>query len=117
MGDKQTVLIVDDETLITILLSKYLSDMGYDVTAVTSPKTALSIIDKERFDVVISDLRMVPFSGTDIVDHLRRSGFGGKIIMMSGCFKGFEKEMRELKVDAFLEKPFECSSLLKIIRA
>ena len=117
MSQKQAVLIVDDEALIASALSWYLSDKGYDVKAVTSPVTALSMMDNERFDIVITDVRMVPVSGVEFVDHLRRSGFNGKIIMVSGFFGGIEKELRELRVDAFLEKNFEYSSLLKVIRA
>ena len=117
MNKKQTVLIVDDEVLITAALSYYLSSKGYDVKAVTSPEKALLMIDTERFDVVISDVRMVPVSGVEIVNHLRRSGFDGKIIMMSSYFRGFEKELRELKVDALLKKPVDLSSLLEVVRA
>ena len=58
---------------------------------------------------------MSPLSGTDIIRHLRRSGYEGKIIVMSAYFKDFEKELQELKVDACLEKPFELSSLLQLI--
>ena len=113
----KTVLIIDDEELITSSLSYYLSGNGYDVTAVNFSETVLSIIDLERFDIVLSDIRMTPVSGVEIAGHLRRSAFGGKIIMMSACFKEFEKELRELKVDAMLQKPFELSSLLEVMRA
>ena len=117
MSDKESVLIIDDEVLITSALSYYLLSKGYDVKAVNSPKAALTMTDNEQFDIVISDIRMEPISGVEIVDHLRRSGFAGKIVMMSSCFRRFEKELRNLHVDAILEKPFDLSSLLKVIRA
>lgn len=117
MSAGKAVLIIDDEELITSALSYYLSNNGYDVTAVNFSETVLSIADLERFDIVLSDIRMTPVSGVEIAGHLRRSAFGGKIIMMSACFKEFEKELRELKVDAMLQKPFRLSSLLEVMRA
>lgn len=117
MSERQAVLIVDDEMLITSSLSKYLSGKGYDVMAATSSDRALSLIENKRFDIVLTDLRIVPVSGVEIIKHLRNSGFEGKIIVMSAYFKEFEKDLRELKVDALLEKPFELSRLLEVIRA
>jgi two-component system, response regulator FlrC len=115
--DKESVLIVDDQVLITYALSRYLSAMGYEVTTVNSPVKALLMMDDERFDVVVSDLKMSPISGVEIVRHLRRSGFDGKIIMMSASFGKCGKKLQDFKVDALLEKPFEMSSLLEVIRA
>jgi two-component system, NtrC family, response regulator HydG len=114
---KKTILIVDDEVLITSLLCKYLSKRGYHVKAVTSPERALLMTYDEQFDLIISDVRMVPISGVQIAAQLKHSGFTGKIIMMSSCFGRFEKELRDLNVDALLEKPFELSDLLEVISA
>jgi len=115
MSERQTILIVDDEVLLVSSLSMYLTSKGFNVKSTTSPEEALSMIDGERFDIVITDLRMVPVSGTEIIKHLRRSGFEGKIIVMSAYFREFEEDLQELKVDGFLEKPFELSSLLQVI--
>jgi len=75
------------------------------------------MIENERFDIVLTDLRMVPVSGTDIIKQLRRSGFEGKIIVMSAYLEEFRQELRELKVNAYLEKPFKLSELLRVISA
>ena len=115
MSKKPAILVVDDENLLVYSVSEYLTREGFEVKATTSPEKALSLIGTERFDVVITDLRMSPLSGTDIIRHLRRSGYEGKIIVMSAYFKDFEKELQELKVDACLEKPFELSRLLQLI--
>jgi len=117
MGGKPTVLVVDDERLIVYSVSGYLEREGFDVKSTTSPEEALSMIDNEQFDIVITDLRMNPVSGTDIIKHLRRSGFEGKIIVMSAYLEDFMQDLQELKVNAFLEKPFELSELLRVISA
>ncbi len=115
MSEKQSVLVVDDENLIVYAVSEYLAERGFAVKATTSPEEALSMIENERFDVVITDLRMIPVSGTDIIKHLRRLGFEGKIIVISAYFEEYEKELQELKVDALLDKPFNLSRLLEVI--
>lgn len=115
VSEGQTILIVDDEELLVSSLSKYLSRKGFGVKSTTSPENALSLLENERFDIVITDLRMVSVSGIEIIKHLRHSGFEGKIIVMSAYFKEFEKELQELKVDALLEKPFGLNSLLEAV--
>jgi CheY-like chemotaxis protein len=115
--DGPTVLVVDDERLIVYSISGYLTSEGFDVKSTTSPEEALSMIENERFDIVLTDLRMVPVSGTDIIKQLRRSGFEGKIIVMSAYLEEFRQELRELKVNAYLEKPFKLSELLRVISA
>lgn len=111
----QKILIIDDEVLLTYSVSKYLAKKGFNVKASSCPDQALSILESESFDVVITDLRMAPVTGIDIIRHLRRSGYVGKIIVMSAYFKEFEEDLQALKVDAFVEKPFELSRLLNVI--
>ena len=114
--ERPRVLIVDDESLVTYSLSKYLANNGFNVKATSFPEEALTLLENERFDIVITDLRMVPVSGTEIIRQLRRSGFEGKIIVMSAYFDEFETDLQELNVDARLEKPFELNRLLETIK-
>jgi DNA-binding response OmpR family regulator len=116
-GKLPRVLIVDDEVLLACSLSKYLINKGFDVTATSCPEIVISMLDNQRFDIVITDLRMVPVSGIDIIRHLRRSGFEGIITAMSAYSNDFEKDLQELKVDCVLEKPIDLNRLLEMITA
>lgn len=115
MIEKPLILVIDDEYLLVRLISDYLTRQGYEVKSTTSPREALAMIKNERFDIVVTDLRMEPVSGTAIIRQLRNSAFEGKIIVMSAFFTEFEKELRELKVDAFIEKPFDLDELHEVI--
>lgn len=117
MVEKPAVLVVDDEYLLVYSISDYLAREGFAVQSTTSPEEALALLDKERFDIVITDLRMMPLSGVEIIKKLRSSDFGGKIIVMSAYFTEFEKELRDLNVDALLEKPFKLDELLRVLGA
>ena len=110
------ILVVDDEPLIADGLSRYLKGKGYDTAVTTSPVKALSMIEGETFDIVITDLRMEPVSGINIIRRLNDSQFSGKIIVISAYNRDYEQELKELKVDAMIEKPFEMDTLLKAVQ-
>jgi DNA-binding response OmpR family regulator len=110
-----TILIIDDEDMLVSSLARYLTGKGFKVRATTYPEEALSILQNERFDTVLTDLRMVPISGIEIVRYLKGSGFAGIIVVMSAYFKEFEKDLQELGVDCCLEKPFTLNNLLDAI--
>ncbi|TAN45156.1 MAG: response regulator [Nitrospirae bacterium] len=105
------ILIVDDELIITSMLSQYLSAKGHNVTAVNSPETILPLADWDRFDVVITDLIMSPVGGIAFVSHLRSNGYTGKVILMTGFCREDEIDIKALSIDAFLEKPFDLNSV------
>jgi DNA-binding response OmpR family regulator len=109
------ILIIDDEPLIITSLLEYLSEKGHDVVGTNSPNAAVSLINFDKFDVVITDLKMKPFSGVDIIRRLRSAGFAGKIIMVSAFYKENKEEMEALKIDACFEKPFSLKDIHKKI--
>jgi two-component system, NtrC family, response regulator PilR len=115
MVENGTILIIDDEDMLVSSLSRYLTGKGFKVRGTIYPEEALSILQNERFDTVLTDLRMVPISGIEIVRYLKGSGFAGIIVVMSAYFKEFEKDLQELGVDCCLEKPFMLNKLLDAI--
>ncbi|BCB96203.1 two-component system response regulator [Dissulfurispira thermophila] len=110
------ILIIDDEPIITYSLQRYLSDKGYDVTAVTEGNKALSLLDTEDFDILLTDLKMQPVSGLEIISNLKKKNFKGRIIIMTAFCREHADEIENLKVDAILEKPFELQYLLDKIK-
>jgi DNA-binding response OmpR family regulator len=110
------VLVVDDEPLIADGVGRYLKGKGYDTSVTTSPAEALSMIDKETFDIVITDLRMEPVSGIGIIRRLKDLVFSGKIIVISAYERDYEQELKDLKVDAVIEKPFELGALMRAVQ-
>lgn len=103
------VLVVDDEELISWALSRYLLKRGYEITATNSSETAMSLIQKDKFDVIISDVMMGSISGIDLIRKLRSFNLDSKVILMSATFQWEEikQQVEGLKLDAFIEKPFQ----------
>lgn len=109
------ILIIDDEPIIAYSLQQYLSGKGYDVITIIESDRALSL-NAENFDIVITDLKMQPVSGLEIINNLKKHNFKGKIIVMTAFCREHTTELANLKVDAILEKPFELQSLLDKIK-
>ena len=61
------ILVVDDEERIGFLLSETLSDLGHRASHETDGPRALEMIRKTGYDLVITDLRMEPVGGMEIV--------------------------------------------------
>lgn len=69
---KGRVLVVDDEPAVCSLLSERLSMEGYDCHACISGEDALKVMQRESFDVVISDVRMPRMSGLRFLEEARK---------------------------------------------
>lgn len=79
-----TVLIVDDEPAIRESLQDYLEDYGFRVTAVASSEAALEVLECERHDVLIVDLRLPGISGETLVLEVHQRYPGIKFIIHTG---------------------------------
>jgi putative two-component system response regulator len=61
------VLVVDDEESIRSAIGKFLKSRGYDVSVANDGAGALEMLQQERFDALLCDVRMPGMSGTDVV--------------------------------------------------
>jgi DNA-binding NtrC family response regulator len=116
-----SVLAVDDEYNIVNLIKQSLQVNGNKVCAYTDANIALVHINsdpKDRHDIVISDIRMPGMNGYEFVTRLKEIDPKVKVILMS-AFEIQEKEFHNLlpdiKVDAFLQKPFSLQQLHDIV--
>ena len=61
------ILIVDDEARILLLLQSLLKANGYDVVTAKDGNSALDAVKSDTFDLVITDLRMSPMDGLELL--------------------------------------------------
>lgn len=113
------VLVIDDNENITRLLQKYLQLSGHSCTALYDGKTALSILDVEKFDSIILDLAMPHFTGIDFVETLCKNEKiqQNKIIVLtaSSITENEEKSLIEKGVKAVLRKPMKLDALMQLL--
>jgi EAL domain-containing protein (putative c-di-GMP-specific phosphodiesterase class I)/CheY-like chemotaxis protein len=75
------ILLVDDDAAILKLYDRVLRSAGWSVEAVLDSSQAAQLVAKERFDVVITDIRMPKLSGVDLLHAIRRQGADVPVIL------------------------------------
>src|SRR5258708_23245537 len=106
------LLIVDDEESVTITMAAILEMDGYDVaTALTGPD-ALVQIEKEVFDLVLTDLRLDDFDGMDVLAAARRRSTETVGIVLTG-YASLESAVKALREGAYdyMLKPADVEEL------
>lgn len=66
------ILVVDDEEIVVVALSETLRRERYQVVSTMSPVTALEILSRESFSVIISDQQMPQFSGLELLAQAKQ---------------------------------------------
>jgi DNA-binding response OmpR family regulator len=113
----QTVLIVDDEPDIVILLRLALEAAGYSTVEATDGQEALDVIREEHPDVVLLDVMMPRMDGWTTLEHIGETGENPRVIMVTAktASRDHDRAM-EMGVDDFVTKPFEPEELLARMR-
>jgi len=106
---KKQILVVDDELSILKLLTFILS-ADYDLVIKKSGIEAISWLEEGNDpNLIISDLMMPYFDGSNLIKNLKISGFyrDTPVILLSGA-EDLEERVRNMpfKIDSYLEKPF-----------
>ncbi|MGE7959015.1 response regulator [Pseudomonas sp. NPDC089530] len=115
----QRVLIVDDDKDARELLSEILGLDGIRCMTAASGKAALELLNSNRsIGLLITDLRMTPCSGLDLIRKVRESERAALpiIIISGGADVRDAIEAMHLHVVDFLLKPIDTSQLLTLVK-
>ncbi len=109
MAKKRSVLIVDDEFRIGILIQKltHWEELGMECLAVLdNGEAALQVIKESRPDIVITDVRMPKINGLDLIQMVRDQKINTQFVVVSG-YKEFEYARRAMTygVESYILKP------------
>ncbi|MGC8605189.1 MAG: ATP-binding protein, partial [Desulfomonilaceae bacterium] len=119
-GGKETILLVDDEESVRILVKRTLSIVGYTVITANNGAEALDVYSKrgKNIDLVILDLVMPKMGGGQCLNELLRLNPAAKVIIASGhSGEGGRAEYISSGAKEFIEKPYESRIFLKIVRS
>ncbi|OCC16152.1 response regulator receiver protein [Dissulfuribacter thermophilus] len=117
MSDKAiSILILDDEPIVTKRLKPALEKKGYVVETFTDSNSALERIKEQRFDIVITDLKMEGVSGMEFLEEVKNQWPDTEVIVITG-FATMEtaKESFKKGVFDFLAKPFKLGEIIEIV--
>jgi len=111
------ILVVDDDMFFRKVITKLLTGRGYDITLAESGEAALQTLETQTFDLMISDVNMVPMNGIELLEKV--SGLYGDmgVIMLTGHDE-IEIAVAAMKKGAFdfLVKPFQLDDLLATVQ-
>jgi DNA-binding response OmpR family regulator len=114
-GMKKRILIVDDEAAIARAVNEYLKNEGFDVEIARGGAEGFREAALKPYDLVIMDIRMPGWNGSEVIRALRLVNSEVKIIVHSGYVEEFEQDP-EHPVDAVLAKPVSLKTLADTIR-
>lgn len=115
---EKKILVVDDMVEIVDLVAGWLKIKckNYQIFTAMNGIDAIHINEKEDPDLIILDLRMIPIDGIETLRRIRKTDTKVKVIILSGFIsEEVRKNMSNLNVDKYLEKPFEFDNLIQTI--
>ncbi len=109
------IAIVDDETEILNMLSRFLNRSGkYSVSTFSNPVVALNSIKTENYDVILLDIMMPQMNGLDALEKIMEIKESQKVIMMT-AYSTLDKVLKSHKQGAtnYVMKPFDSLQALE----
>ncbi len=111
-----TILILDDEPIVSKRLQPSLEKRGYEVEAFTRSEDALRRIDERRFDIVVTDLKMEGVDGMQFLTGVKEKYPETEVIVITGfATMATAKESFSKGVFDFLAKPFKLGEIAEVI--
>ena len=110
------ILLVDDDADVLEFMSDALQGRGYDVKVLQSSSQAASVLQRETFDLIITDIVMPKVHGLEILENARRRNPAARVVFVTGhphrdiLREGFDKGAFSV-----LEKPFPVEEFLSTV--
>ncbi len=114
--EKKRVLLIDDEENILRIIKKFLEDNNFVVSTAKTKKEALDLLQRQNFDIVLSDYRLPDGTGMEILEFYRSREPVKPFIMITayGSIDGAVEAMRK-GASHYIAKPIDFDDLLKIL--
>lgn len=112
------VLLVEDEVKTVRFVKMGLEEHQVDVDFAIDAESAMDLVRRIHYDVIVSDIILPGSSGLEFVSQLRREGFRYPVLLLTALGDTDDKVQGfEAGADDYLSKPFEFRELLARIRA
>lgn len=116
MKEYVKILVVDDEPMMRNLLLKILESEGYKITLAASALEALDRLNENRFDLMLSDIKMPGMNGFELLEEVKKKWTDMAVIVMTGYGDAYTIKEALLKgADEYLSKPFKSHEVSLIV--
>ncbi|MFH1798790.1 MAG: response regulator [Candidatus Omnitrophota bacterium] len=115
--EKLKIMTVDDELNFTDLLKQYFEPRNYGIDIASNGDEALRLLDQNKYDVVLMDLKMVGLDGDEIMREIKTKKMDTRIIFITAYADSGRTKKRLLAEGAyaFVEKPIKSLKHLETI--
>jgi len=112
------ILFVDDELDVLKVATFRLKKAGYDVANAVDGQQALDIIKREKFDLIILDLKLPFIGGLQICKIIKseESLKNTPVILFTASLENLQERAKECGAQGYLTKPFEPQQFLDTVR-
>jgi len=112
----ETILIVDDEKNYLVVLGAFLAELGYETITSDNAEQALEIVKSTDLDLVITDMKMSPMDGIELLREIKAVYPDLPVIMMT-AYGTVEKAVEAMQLGAFnfILKPFQNETLKQVV--
>ena len=113
-----TILVIDDEVLVRVVIAEYLRECGYRVLEAGIPQDAVTILNSQlKVDIVFTDLELPGHSsGLELARWVRKRHPDMRVILTSGLYSSAELAGELCEAGPPIVKPYESDAVVQRIR-
>jgi len=114
---KRSILVVEDEAKLRRLVELQLADEGFHVQSAPDAETALQLLNKETFDLLLTDFKLPGMNGLEFLQAAKRVDVQMPVVVMT-AYGSVESAVDAMKAGAsdYVLKPFSLAELVLVIR-
>lgn len=113
---KSKMLVVDDEKDTCDCSRNFFGKRGFDVSTVMRGREALSMMQAEKYDIVLLDLTMPDLTGKEVLEELRKTDKETKVIIISGHYnEELKDQCFNLGIVNYFTKPLVLNDLYQLV--
>lgn len=114
------VLVVEDSAAVRLAVTEVIEQAGHAVVEAENGRIAIEILERESFDLIVTDVLMPEVDGVEVIKAVRAKHHGTRVLAISGGAPnlpaGYALKMAEMfAADAVLYKPFLNDELQKTV--
>lgn len=112
------ILAVDDEPGILLIMKAVLGTQKHEVVSIQDGNKALEMLDSdEKLDCMISDVRMDPVNGIELLQHAKKVRPSMPVIMVTAFYSNDASETaRGMGAFGYISKPFKAADLISLVK-
>ncbi len=110
------ILIIDDDAALASTIAESLERRGHDCLVCTSGRLGLEQLERDRFDLVLTDLKMAEIDGLEIVRRCKALQTDAEVVVITG-FGDVKTAVEAMKLGAihYLQKPVDLAELRAVV--